>query len=81
MAGYLGFALLCNSLLALVTAALLCVELGLSPFAEEPRLRERFGQAYRDYAKRVPRFLRRPASGLEAQPSRDERRRSRRWIG
>jgi protein-S-isoprenylcysteine O-methyltransferase Ste14 len=60
-AGYLGFALLCNSLLALVTALLLGVELGLSPFAEEPWLRERFGRAYDDYAKRVPRFLGRRA--------------------
>ncbi|MDJ0867236.1 MAG: isoprenylcysteine carboxylmethyltransferase family protein [Myxococcota bacterium] len=61
IAGYLGFALLCSSLLAFVTAVLLSVELGLSPFAEEPWLRERFGQAYRDYARRVPRFLGRPA--------------------
>jgi protein-S-isoprenylcysteine O-methyltransferase Ste14 len=61
IAGYLGFALLCNSLLTLVTAVLLSVELGLSPFAEEPWLCERFGQAYRDYARRVPRFLGRPA--------------------
>jgi protein-S-isoprenylcysteine O-methyltransferase Ste14 len=57
IAGYLGFALLCNSLLTLVTTVLLSVELGLSPFAEEPWLCERFGQAYRDYAEGVPRFL------------------------
>jgi protein-S-isoprenylcysteine O-methyltransferase Ste14 len=62
IAGYLGFALLCNSLPTLVTAVLLSVELGLSPFAEEPWLRERFGQAYGDYAKRVPRFLGRPTA-------------------
>jgi len=62
MAGYLGFALLCNSLLSLVAAVLLSVELGLSPFAEEPWLRERFGQAYWDYARRVPRFLGRAAA-------------------
>lgn len=62
MAGYLGFALLCNSLLTLVTAALLGVELVLSPFAEEPWLRERFGEAYHDYAERVPRFLGRAAA-------------------
>ncbi len=62
IAGYLGFALLCNSLLALVTAVLLSVEFALSPFAEEPWLRERFGQAYHDYATRVPRFLGRPAA-------------------
>ena len=42
---------------AFVTAVLLSIELALSPFAEEPWLRERFGEAYRDYAARVPRFL------------------------
>jgi protein-S-isoprenylcysteine O-methyltransferase Ste14 len=62
VAGYVGFALLCNSLPSLVTALLLSVELGLSPFAEEPWLHERFGEAYRDYARRVPRFLGRPAA-------------------
>jgi len=67
IAGYLGFALLCNSLLTLVGATLLSVELALSPFAEEPWLRERFGQAYHEYAKRVPRFLGRPA-GSEVSP-------------
>jgi protein-S-isoprenylcysteine O-methyltransferase Ste14 len=67
IAGYLGFALLCNSLLTLVGAALLSVELVLSPFAEESWLRERFGQAYHEYANRVPRFLGRPA-GSEVSP-------------
>ena len=55
--GYLGYGLLCSSLLTLVAAALLGVELGLSPFAEEPWLRERFGEEYEAYAERVPRFL------------------------
>lgn len=68
--GYLGFGLLCNSLLALVTAVLLAIVLGLSPFAEEPWLRERFGDAYTDYASRVPRFVgvarARDAAGGEA---------------
>jgi protein-S-isoprenylcysteine O-methyltransferase Ste14 len=55
--GYLGFGLLCNSLLALVAAVLLAVELGLSPFAEEPWLRERFGPEYEEYSRQVPRFF------------------------
>lgn len=56
-AGYLGFALLCNSLPTLVTAVLLGVELCLCPLSEEPWLRERYGQPYVEYASRVPRFL------------------------
>jgi protein-S-isoprenylcysteine O-methyltransferase Ste14 len=55
--GYLGFALLCNSLLTFVAAALLSVELVLSPLAEESWLREHYGEAYEDYAGRVPRFI------------------------
>jgi protein-S-isoprenylcysteine O-methyltransferase Ste14 len=69
-AGYLGFALLCNSLLTLVTAALLGVELCLSPLSEEPWLRERYGQAYVDYASRVPRFIGVPRATDEAPPAR-----------
>jgi protein-S-isoprenylcysteine O-methyltransferase Ste14 len=57
IAGYVGFALFCNSLLALVAAVLVGIMLGLSPFAEEPWLNERFGADYADYARRVPRFL------------------------
>ena len=62
IAGYLGYALLCNSFLALVAAVLLAVELGLSPFAEEPWLRTRFGAEYDEYARRVPRFVGFPRS-------------------
>lgn len=55
--GYVGFALLSNSFPTLVTVVLLGAELALSPMAEEPWLRERYGQAYVDYASRVPRFI------------------------
>ena len=55
--GYVGYALLCSSSLALATAGLLGIVLGMSPFAEEPWLRERFGSEYGNYASRVPRFL------------------------
>ena len=55
--GYVGFALLSNSLLSFLAAVLVSVELCLSPFAEEPWLRERYGKAYEDYTTRVPRFL------------------------
>ncbi len=61
--GYLGFAVACSSLLALIAAVLLSIELGLSPFAEEPWLRERFGRDYEEYASRVPRFFGRPWEG------------------
>jgi protein-S-isoprenylcysteine O-methyltransferase Ste14 len=55
--GYVGYALLCSSSLALATAGLLGIVLGMSPLAEEPWLRERFGSEYGNYASRVPRLL------------------------
>ena len=52
--GYVGYALLCSSPLALATAGLLGIVLGMSPFAEEPWLRERFGSELQSSAK--PRY-------------------------
>jgi protein-S-isoprenylcysteine O-methyltransferase Ste14 len=57
IAGYLGFALLSNSALAVISAVLESVQLALLPFAEEPWLRSKFGRPYEDYERRVPRFL------------------------
>jgi len=53
----LGYAILCNSILTLVTALLLAGWLVLVPFAEESWCREQLGAAYEAYAKKVPRFL------------------------
>jgi protein-S-isoprenylcysteine O-methyltransferase Ste14 len=52
-----GYALLCNSSLAFVTTALGIVLFLLTPFTEEPWLRERFGEQYDDYVAQVPRFI------------------------
>ena len=58
----LGYAILCNSTLALAAALLVSGWLALVPFAEESWCRERLGEAYEKYARQVPRFfgLRRP---------------------
>jgi protein-S-isoprenylcysteine O-methyltransferase Ste14 len=52
----LGYAVLCNSTLALVEALLVAGWFTLVPFAEESWCRERLA-AYEEYASRVPRFL------------------------
>ena len=46
-------------LIAGVTALL------IAPFAEEPWLKEKYGDAYRDYTRQVPRFLGRPRKVTE----------------
>ena len=53
----LGYAIVCNSLLALVAALLVSSWFLLVPFAEESWCREHLGAAYEEYARKVPRFL------------------------
>jgi len=55
--GLLGYALICNSALALVCWALWSAWFLLAPFAEEPWLREKLGEPYLDYTRRVRRYL------------------------
>jgi len=56
MVGLVGFALLVNSLRVAVLSLSYVCWLALLPFAEEPWLRERFGDEYDEYCGRVPRF-------------------------
>ena len=53
----LGYAIICNSSLALIVAAVASSGFVLVLFAEESWCREHLGAAYDDYAKNVPRFL------------------------
>lgn len=53
----LGYAIVCNSALALATALLVSGWFVLVPFAEESWCREHLGAAYGEYAAKVPRFL------------------------
>jgi protein-S-isoprenylcysteine O-methyltransferase Ste14 len=53
----LGYAVICNSILALVAALPVVGWFVLVPFAEESWCREHLGAAYEEYAKKVPRFL------------------------
>ena len=53
----MGFALLCNSLLVYVVAAIGSVLIFFTPFAEEPWLRDQYGAAYDEYRAKVPRFV------------------------
>lgn len=55
--GMVGFALLANALLVSVLVGLHVFWVLLLPFAEEPWLRERFGDQYEAYCERVPRFV------------------------
>ena len=53
----IGYILLCNSLLAGIAGLLGIVCFILAPYTEEPWLLKRFGDGYRDYMSRVPRFI------------------------
>ena len=52
-----GYAILCNSLFVYITGLLGILWFVLAPYAEEPWLRHKYGQAYERYTSRVPRFL------------------------
>lgn len=54
---FLGVAIAANSGLALLAWILQTLSFVLTPRPEEAWLSERFGQAYRDYCDRVPRFF------------------------
>lgn len=54
----LGYAIICNSSLALITGLLVSGWFVLVPFAEESWCREHLGTAYEEYAAKVPRFMR-----------------------
>jgi len=53
----IGYAIICNSGLALVAAVLASGWFVLVPFAEEPWLRTQLGTPYEEYVAQVPRFL------------------------
>ncbi|SEW12196.1 methyltransferase family protein [Natrinema salifodinae] len=57
VAATIGFALVANSALVAVVCAIYLAWWLALPFAEEPWLRERYGDDYERYADRVPRFL------------------------
>lgn len=56
-ANILGFMILTNSWMAWVMGILGITLNTLAPFTEEPWLEEKFGEAYRNYKKEVPRFF------------------------
>ena len=57
MLGLVGWAVMTNSGLTIVTALAALPSLILVPFAEEPWLQARFGSEYETYKRNVPRFL------------------------
>ena len=54
---FVGFALICNSLLIYVVAIIGIILFLFTPFAEEPWLREQYGTQYDDYVISVARFI------------------------
>lgn len=52
-----GYAFLCNSVLVWLTCLLGVACFLVTPFTEEPWLRERFGKEYEVYVAQVPRFF------------------------
>ena len=56
-AGFFGYALVCASTPAVLVAAVGAVWFVLMPLAEEPWLREQYGEAFEAYAASVRRYL------------------------
>ena len=54
---YSGIILVTDSFYALVTGLAFIILVLLTPFCEEPWLEEQFGEEYRVYRERVPRFI------------------------
>lgn len=55
--GLIGWAILTSSRLTLAASLAGVIPLVLVPFAEEPWLEERYGAAYEEYQRAVPRFI------------------------
>ncbi len=54
---FAGMAIIANSQVVLVTHMLTALVLLLAPFAEEPWLKEQYGEEYEAYKRAVPRYL------------------------
>ena len=54
---FLGYAVLCNSILTYIAAVIGIGLYVLTPFTEEPWLKDQYGLAYAEYTKKVPRFI------------------------
>ena len=53
----IGVGVIANAVLLWITHLLLALVFVVAPFTEEPWLEEQYGDVYREYRKRVPRFL------------------------
>jgi len=54
---FIGYALVCNSLLTFITTAVGLMLYFTASFVEEPWLSERYGSQYEKYKSQVPRFI------------------------
>ncbi len=54
---YIGVVLVTASYMVLITSCLVILGFLITPFSEEPWLLERYGDLYKEYMKRVRRFI------------------------
>ena len=54
---FVGVGVIANSVFLWIAHVLLIVGFVVAPLTEEPWLEEQYGNAYREYRSRVPRFL------------------------